>query len=190
MLKLLLLSIFCSAGFAMMGTVQAANPKSPLDFKVKSIDGKLVDLAGHKGKVVLIVNVASKCGLTPQYEGLQALHDEYSDDGLVILGFPANEFAGQEPGTDAEIQEFCTSKYNVSFPMFSKIVVKGEGQHPLYHYLTSTETNPKFAGEISWNFEKFLINRDGNIAGRFPPRVTPNSEELVHAIEAELAKGK
>jgi glutathione peroxidase len=142
----------------------------------------------YKGKVVLIVNVASKCGLTGQYEGLEAMYEKYGDQGFVVLGFPANEFKGQEPGTDEEIAEFCKATYGVKFPMFSKIVVKGEGIHPLYQFLTSKETNPKFADDIKWNFEKFLVDRDGNVVKRFSPRVTPESADVVEAIEAELAK--
>src|SRR5512144_1344263 len=134
----------------------------PLDFTVKDIDGKDVDLAKtYKGKVVLMVNVASQCGLTPQYAELEKVYETYKERGLVVLGFPANEFNGQEPGTNAEIKEFCTSKYKVSFPMFSKIVVKGEGIHPLYKFLTEKESDPAFAGEIKWNFTKFLVGRDG-----------------------------
>jgi glutathione peroxidase len=164
-----------------------ATPKSALDFKVKDIDGKEVSLDKYKGKVVLIVNVASKCGLTPQYEGLQELYSKHKEEGLVVLGFPANEFKGQEPGTNEEIKEFCKSKYNVDFDMFSKIVVKGEGQAPLYKYLTTTAKPP---GDIKWNFEKFLIGRDGKIKNRFAPPVKPNSPEVVKAIESELKKGK
>jgi glutathione peroxidase len=157
-----------------------------LSFKMKGLDGKDVDLASFKGKVVLIVNVASRCGYTPQYKGLQALHDRYSKDGLIIIGVPANEFGKQEPGTDAEIAEFCQSNYGVKFPMLSKVVVKGDGICPLYGYLTSKETNPKFAGDIKWNFTKFLVNRDGHIVNRFEPKVKP--AEMSDAIEAELKK--
>ena len=159
-----------------------------LSFTMKDIDGKDVDLSKYKGKAVLIVNVASKCGNTPQYAQLEELHKKYADQGLVVLGFPANEFGKQEPGTNAQIKEFCTSKYNVDFPMFSKIVVKGDGQAPLYQYLTSKQTNPKYAGDITWNFEKFLIGKDGQIVNRFKPKTKPDAPEVVQAIEAELAK--
>ncbi|MGE0608162.1 MAG: glutathione peroxidase [Pirellulales bacterium] len=159
-----------------------------LSFKMKSLAGKDVDLAKYKGKVLLVVNVASQCGLTPQYEGLEALHEKYNDKGLAVMGFPANEFGAQEPGTDTEIAEFCQKNYGVKFDMFSKIVVKGKGQHPLYKYLTSLDTEPKGAGDISWNFEKFLIGRDGNVVARFEPKAAPDSPEVVTAIEAELAK--
>src|SRR3954453_21230453 len=129
---------------------------SVLDFKVKDIDGKEVDLSKYKGDVLLIVNVASKCGLTPQYKGLESTYEKYKDRGFAILAFPANEFGGQEPGSNAEIKEFCTKKYDVTFPVFSKIVVKGDGIHPLYQYLTGKETDGQFAGVIPWNFTKFL----------------------------------
>jgi len=179
-----------AAMFAFVVAAPAADKETkvsgPLDFKVKDIDGKELDLSKFKGKVVLFVNVASKCGYTPQYEGLQALHDQYGKEGLVIIGVPANEFGKQEPGSDADIKSFCTTKYKVSFPMVSKIVVKGEGQHPLYTYLTSKESNPNFAGDIGWNFEKFLINRQGEVVGRYKSKVAPDSKELTGAIEKEL----
>jgi glutathione peroxidase len=159
-----------------------------LNFKMKSLNGKEVDLSKYKGKVVLIVNVASQCGNTPQYEGLEDLHEKYADQGLAVLGFPANEFGKQEPGSDEEIADFCEQNYGVKFDMFSKVVVKGDGQCPLYQYLTSKETDPKFAGDITWNFEKFLINRDGQVVARFAPKVKPESKEVVSAIETELAK--
>jgi glutathione peroxidase len=159
-----------------------------LNFKMKSLDGKDVDLSQYQGKVVLIVNVASKCGNTPQYKGLQELHEKYGKDGLVIIGVPANEFGKQEPGSNEDIAKFCSSKYNVTFPMMSKVVVKGKGITPLYKYLTDKETDPKFAGPITWNFEKFLIGRNGEVVQRFKPRVKPESEPVVKAIEAELKK--
>lgn len=159
-----------------------------LNFKMKTIDGKDTDLSQYKGKVVMVVNVASKCGLTPQYKGLQALYAKYKDKGLVIIGVPANEFGGQEPGTDEEIAKFCSSKYDVTFPMLSKVVVKGKGICPLYAFLTSKATNPSFGGEIQWNFTKFLVSRQGEVVNRFEPRVSPDSKEIVGAIEAELAK--
>ena len=159
-----------------------------LNFKMKKLDGKEADLSAYQGKVVLMVNVASQCGLTPQYVQLEKLHEQYSEKGLAVLGFPANEFGAQEPGTDTEISTFCTSKYGVKFDMFSKVVVKGEGQCPLYKHLTSKETDPKFAGDITWNFEKFLIGRNGEVVARFAPKVKPDSEEVIKAIETELAK--
>lgn len=159
-----------------------------LNFTLDSLAGKPVELSKYQGKVVLIVNTASECGLTPQYEQLQALHEEYAEQGLAVLGFPANEFGKQEPGNDKEIAEFCKENYGVTFDMFSKIVVKGEGQHPLYRFLTSEETNPGMAGDITWNFEKFLIGRNGQVVARFAPKVLPDAAEVVEAIEAELAK--
>ena len=159
---------------------------SPLVGEVKKIDGSAADLAQYKGKVVLVVNVASHCGYTSQYAGLQKLYDAHKDKGLVVLGFPANEFGAQEPGSDAEIAQFCSSKYGVTFPMFSKIVVKGPGIAPLYKTLTETATPP---GDVKWNFEKFLIGRDGTIKGRYKSGVGPDDAALKTAIEAELAKG-
>jgi len=159
-----------------------------LNFTMDSLAGKPVELSQYRGKVVLIVNVASECGLTPQYEQLQALHEKHAGDGLAVLGFPANEFGMQEPGSDSEIAEFCKANYGVSFDMFSKIVVKGDGQHPLYQFLTSEETNPGMSGDISWNFEKFLVGRNGQVVARFSPKVSPDAPEVLEAIEAELAK--
>jgi glutathione peroxidase len=159
-----------------------------LDFKMKTLDGKDIELSQFQGKVILLVNVASKCGYTPQYKDLQALHDKYAEKGLVVIGVPANEFGKQEPGTDLEISEFCTKNYGVKFPMLSKVVVKGAGITPLYKYLTDKETNPKFGGDIQWNFTKFLIGRNGEIVARFEPKIKPDSEEVIKAIEAELNK--
>lgn len=161
-------------------------PKSIYDFKMKDIDGKNINLKSYKGKVLLVVNTASKCGYTPQFEGLEKTYQKYKGQGFTILGFPANNFKGQDPGTDKEIKEFCTLKYGVSFPMFSKISVKGEDQHPLYAYLTDPKTDPKFAGEITWNFNKFLIDRKGNIVARFTSKDTPESEVVSQAIEKYL----
>jgi glutathione peroxidase len=159
-----------------------------LNFKVNSLDGQPVDLSKYQGKVILIVNVASKCGYTPQYKGLESLYEKYGKEGLVVLGFPANNFLSQEPGTNEQIAEFCQSKYGVKFDMFSKVSVKGADQCPLYQFLTSTETNPKFAGPVKWNFEKFLINSKGEIVNRFRSPVKPESPEITKAIESELAK--
>ena len=155
-------------------------------FTMKTIDGTDVALSRYRGKVMVIVNVASKCGFTPQYKDLETLYTRYADSGLVILGFPANNFRGQEPGTDAEIKTFCTTTYGVTFPMFSKISVKGDDQHPLYRFLTSASTNPNFAGDVRWNFTKYLIDRKGNIIGKFDSAVKPLSDELVNAIESVL----
>ncbi len=173
---------------AALNVARAEDPKSPLDFKVTDIDGKSVDLADYKGKVLLMVNVASQCGNTPQYKGLEELYKKYHDQGFVVLGFPANEFGAQEPGTNAEIAQFCKTNYSVDFPMFSKIVVKGEKISPLYQFLTSPTTDPQHAGEIKWNFEKFLIGRNGQVAARFEPKTKPEAPEVVKSIESELAK--
>jgi glutathione peroxidase len=158
-----------------------------LNFKMNSLAGQPVELSKYQGKVLLVVNVASECGLTPQYEGLQALHRKFAGQGLAVLGFPANEFGAQEPGTNAAIANFCKSNYGVEFDMFAKVVVDGSGQCPLYQFLTSKETSP-FPGKITWNFEKFLIGRDGKIVARFEPNTEPTDETVVAAIEKELAK--
>jgi glutathione peroxidase len=159
-----------------------------LNFKMKSLDGKEVDLAKYQGKVVLIVNVASRCGNTPQYKDLQALHEKYSKDGLVILGFPCNQFGKQEPGNNEQIAEFCTKNYGVTFPLFDKIEVNGAGAAPLYKFLTSEVTNPKHAGPVKWNFQKYLIGRDGEVKARIEHRTKPSAPEVVQQIEAELKK--
>jgi glutathione peroxidase len=159
-----------------------------LNFKMKSLAGKPVELSKYQGKVVLIVNVASECGNTPQYKQLEALHEKYGAEGLAILGFPANEFGAQEPGSDADIADFCQKNYGVKFDMFSKVVVKGKGQCDLYKFLTSKETNPKYAGDVKWNFEKFLVGRNGEVVGRIDPGTKPDDPKVVQAIEAELAK--
>jgi len=163
------------------------HPVSPLDFKLKSIDGKDFDLSQFKGKAVLLVNVASKCGLTPQYEALESVYEKYQEKGFVIVGFPANNFGGQEPGTEAEIKQFCSSKYNVKFPMTSKISVKGDDQHPLYKFLTSKDTAGDFAGDIEWNFAKFLVDRNGNVIARFASKTKPSEPQVVAAIEKALS---
>lgn len=166
---------------------KGAKMKSVYDFTMKDIDGKDVKLEQLKGKAILIVNVASKCGFTSQYEGLEKIYSRYKDQGLVILGFPANNFLGQEPGTNEEIKQFCSLNYNVTFPMFSKISVKGKDIAPLYKFLTEKETNPEFSGAISWNFNKFLVDQEGKIVARFGSRVKPESEEMIQAIEKVLA---
>jgi glutathione peroxidase len=160
---------------------------SALDFVVRDIDGKEANLADYKGKVVMIVNVASKCGNTPQYDALEKLYKAKQAEGFVVLGFPANDFKGQEPGTEEEIKAFCTSKYNVTFPLFSKLVVKGEGKSPLYQYLTEAPTAGEFAGEIDWNFAKFLVGRDGKVVARFKAKVKPDAPEVTEAVEKALA---
>lgn len=158
--------------------------KYVLDYQMTSIDGEPVNLESFKGKVVMLVNTASKCGLTPQYEGLEKLYREHKDDGLVIIGFPANNFMGQEPGTNKEILEFCTGTYDVTFPMMAKISVKGKDAHPLYQQLAA-QPEP-VGGEPTWNFDKFLVNRQGEVVARFGPRTTPDDKELAKAVSALL----
>lgn len=171
-------------------SVTAETAESPLDFTVKDIDDKEVPLSKYKGKVVLIVNVASKCGLTPQYEQLQKLHDKYKDKGLAILAFPANNFMGQEPGTNAEIKEFCQTKFKVSFDLFSKVSVKGDDACELYKFLTTRSKDTRQRGEIEWNFAKFLVDREGKLVERFKPKVKPDDADLVKAVEQALGEKK
>jgi glutathione peroxidase len=176
--------------FAMVVQDALAAEKTPpaLNFKMKSLDGKEVDLATYQGRVLLVVNVASKCGLTPQYRQLQALQDKYADQGLVVLGFPCNQFGQQEPGTHEEIRQFCTVNYGVRFPLFAKIEVNGDDACPFYKHLTALDTKPKGAGKIAWNFEKFVIGRNGEVVARFAPPTKPDAPEVLEVIEAELAK--
>lgn len=181
--------------------------ESVYDIPVRTIDGKETTLGDYKGKALLVVNVASKCGLTPQYEGLEKLHEDYSGKGFEVLGFPANNFLGQEPGTNEEIQEFCSTTYNVQFPLFEKISVKGEDRHPLYQHLTSERPNADIANgdefeerlkgygqiressdDILWNFEKFLIGKDGRVAARIAPDVTVEDDRVIAAVDDALAK--
>jgi glutathione peroxidase len=179
-----------AAGTALVQADEKGNKKVPdvLNFTMKSLDGKSVDLSKYQGKVVLIVNVASKCGYTPQYKGLQALHAKYADQGLAVLGIPCNQFLSQEPGTSAEIADFCEKRYGVKFDLLEKVDVNGANACPLYKFLTSPATDPKFAGDIKWNFTKFLIGRNGDVAARYEPGVKPESDTVAKAIEAELAK--
>jgi glutathione peroxidase len=159
-----------------------------LQFQMQSLAGQAVDLAQYEGQVLLIVNVASECGYTPQYQGLQALHTRYAADGFMVLGFPCNQFGQQEPGTAAQIATFCQRHYGVTFPMFAKVDVNGKNQCALYKYLTSPDTNAQSAGAIRWNFEMFLLGRNGTMVARFPSHVDPLSPPLVQAIEREIAK--
>src|SRR5450755_2160130 len=170
---------------ALVGTTLMAAEKTVYDFTLNSIDGHATPLSSYKGKVVLLVNVASRCGYTPQYSALEALYEKYKDQGFVIVGFPANNFGAQEPGTNKEIKTFCSRKYNVTFPMYSKVSVKGDHQTPLYQYLTK-QTDPSIAGDIKWNFTKFLVDRSGNVVQRFESAVTPDSKEVVSAVEKQL----
>lgn len=183
-MKSLQFSLILLTMIAMSASVFAGGAEV-LDHKMKDIDGKEVDLSKYKGQVVLIVNVASKCGLTPQYKQLVEINKKYKDQGFTILGFPANNFMSQEPGTDAEIKTFCSTK-GVDFPMFSKISVKGDDTNPLYKELTSKEANGEFGGAITWNFEKFLISKEGKVVARFAPRTKPDADEVIAKIEAEL----
>jgi len=157
------------------------------DFTLPSIDGRPMPLADFKGKVVLVVNVASRCGYTPQYSALEALYEKYKDQGFVIVGFPANNFGAQEPGTNQEIKTFCSRKYSVTFPLYSKVSVKGDDQTPLYQYLTK-QTDPPIAGEIKWNFTKFLVDRNGHVIQRFESAVRPDSKEVISAVEKQLSQ--
>jgi glutathione peroxidase len=156
------------------------------EFEMKKINGEMEPLSKYKGKLTLIVNVASECGLTPQYKGLQELYETFKDRDFTILGFPANEFGAQEPGSDKEIESFCSLNYGVTFPMFSKIIVKGEGIHPLYQYLTGKETNPEGHGEIAWNFQKYLVGKNGEIIKTYHPKTEPLDAELIADIEANV----
>lgn len=171
---------------ALVAIASSATAGSLYDVPVKDIDGKETTLKPYEGKVMLIVNVASKCGNTKQYTELQALHKEFEKEGLAILGFPSNDFGGQEPGTNEEIKEFCSSKYKVSFPLYDKVVVKGENKHPLYQQLSGAES--PFPGDVKWNFGKFLVGRDGKIIARFEPKVKPDDIAVTTAIKEALAK--
>jgi glutathione peroxidase len=170
----------------LMTTAAAFSASSVHEFTLNAIDGKPAPLASYKGKVLLLVNVASKCGYTPQYTGLQSLYSKYKDKGLVIVGVPANNFGGQEPGTNEEIATFCSRTYNVTFPIMSKVSVKGSDATPLYQYLTDKASNPATGGDVKWNFTKFLVGKDGKPVQRFEPGVTPDSPELAAAIEKAL----
>jgi glutathione peroxidase len=176
------------ATLAPHGTDAAAKPHGLYSYTVKDIDGKDVPLKSYKGHVLMIVNTASLCGNTPQYASLQKLYEKYKGQGLRILAFPANNFGQQEPGSNAEIHEFCTGKYKTTFDLFSKVSVKGDGQTPLYKYLTDKKTDPKFGGDIEWNFAKFLVDKNGQIINRFPAGHDPLSDDVVAAVEDALKK--
>jgi glutathione peroxidase len=175
-----LLGVLCLMSAALFGA------SSLYEFTMNSLEGKPMPMADFKGKVMLLVNVASRCGYTPQYDGLEALYEKYKGQGLVVIGFPANNFGGQEPGTNAEIRDFCERTYHVKFPMYSKTSVKGADKTPLYQFLTSSAANPSTSGEIQWNFTKFLVDRSGKVIQRFEPDVEPQSREVVAAIEKAL----
>ena len=180
-------AIAAAAGLALGAAAQGAEPvKSIYDFTLKDIDGQDVSLADFKGRVLLVVNVASKCGFTKQYAGLEKLYQAHRDRGFAVLGFPANNFMGQEPGTEAEIKGFCALTYGVTFPMFSKISVKGKTIHPLYAFLTDDKLHPGSGGAVSWNFNKFLVGRDGAVRAHYGSRTAPDDPELAAAIEQAL----
>jgi glutathione peroxidase len=195
MKKIMNLSAFVALiGYMLMTTIGCKAQERTIPtgnvhaFTMKTIDGSEKSLADYKGRVLLIVNVASRCGYTSQYANLEKLHKAHADKGLSILGFPANNFGRQEPGSNAEIKEFCSTKFNVTFDMFEKISVKGGDKHPLYAYLTSGGGNGDLSGEVGWNFEKFLVDKNGKIVKRFKSGVDPMSQELLSAIEAEESK--
>lgn len=179
----ILFFFFCSGIFSAWGGETVEQTQTLYSFTMKTIDGESKSLADYRGKALLIVNTASKCGFTPQYKTLEELYARYKNRGFEILGFPANNFLGQEPGTDAEIKQFCLLKFKTSFPLFSKISVKGKDMHPLYQYLT---TAPGFSGDISWNFNKFLIDPQGNIAARYGSKTDPLDQELTAKLESIL----
>jgi len=187
-------ALLITAGMFLVGCTAAVNQSNEVEMKTlyeieaQAINGKTVQLSQYRGKVLLIVNTASKCGFTKQYEGLQKLYAQFKDQGLVVLGFPSNDFLRQEPGSNDAIKTFCQINYGVDFPMFAKIKVKGKEQHPLYVWLTSKKSDPDFSGKISWNFNKFLISRAGNVIARFGSRVEPQDEKLVAALKAALKK--
>lgn len=187
----LTLAAFCVSGLNVVAEEEkkeeaaAKAPNSVHDFKMKSIDGKDVEFSKYKGKVLLVVNVASQCGATPQYEQLQALHSQYAEKGLVVMGFPCNQFGRQEPGSLSEIKQFCSTTYNVKFPMFEKIEVNGDKQSKLYDFLKSDAEDHS---NIGWNFEKFLVSKDGKVVARFKTRTKPDAPEVVKLLEEELAK--
>ena len=182
----ILLLITCMVIPTFSSAQNMSDPETIYQFEMTSLQGESVSLEEYKGKVVLLVNVASKCGLTPQYEDLQATYTKYKDEGLVILGFPANNFAWQEPGSDQEIEQFCTKNYGVDFPMFSKISVKGKDQHPLYQFLTQKEKNGVLDAKMKWNFQKFLVGKDGKLISVIDPRTKVTEEEVVTEIEGLL----
>jgi len=182
-MKLLFCLLLCA-------TLLAAGQRSVYEFSLNSIDGKPTPLADLRGKVVLLVNVASRCGYTPQYTALQSIYEKYKDQGFVIVGIPANNFGAQEPGTNQEIKTFCSSNYHVTFPMMSKVSVKGDDITPLYRFLTDRDVHPQTGGEIQWNFTKFLVGRDGRILARFEPDITPDAAQVTSAIEKALTESK
>jgi len=188
-LGLVLLVASCRSAPEAARPAEPEEPVSPIySIQVQSIDGADVSLADYAGRVLLVVNVASRCGFTPQYAGLQQLYDIYKDRGFVVLAFPANNFGGQEPGTNEEIKTFCKGNFGVTFPLFAKISVVGPDKHPLYGFLTEAETSPAFAGEVNWNFNKFLVGRKGQVIGRFGTQTPPLHGDVTKVVEAALAE--
>lgn len=185
-MRLVMTSLFLAAAVCSTSIAEDQKVPAALNFKMKSLEGEEVNLADYQGKVVLMVNVASRCGATPQYAGLESVHETFNKQGLVVLGFPCNQFGAQEPGSAEQIREFCSSTYGVKFPMFAKVNVNGDDAAPLFKYLTAQETKPKKAGPVGWNFEKFLVDRSGNVVARFGTGVEPDSDEVVNAIRAAL----
>jgi glutathione peroxidase len=183
MIRALVPAMIC---LAFCAAVLIGAEKNVYDYTLNTIDGQPAPLSAYKGKVVMLVNVASRCGFTPQYTALESLYEKYKDRGLVIVGIPANNFAGQEPGTNEEIKKFCSTKYNVSFPMMAKVSVLGDDKTPLYAFLTDKSVNPQIGGDIKWNFTKFLFDRNGKPVARFEPNVTPDSPQVVSAVESAL----
>jgi glutathione peroxidase len=178
--------IFFAFALGLTGVALMSAAPDVYGFKLNTIDGETTSLAEYKGKAILLVNVASKCGYTPQYEALEAMYKKYKDRGLVIVGVPANNFGGQEPGSNQEIKEFCSRTFHVTFPMMSKVSVKGQDEAPLYKFLTTGQANPAVAGDIKWNFTKFLVDRNGKVVARFESGVTPDANEITTAVEAAL----
>jgi glutathione peroxidase len=174
----------------MRSTLERDEVDSSIFNGITALDGGALDTAALEEDAVLVVNVASRCGLTPQYEGLERLQKRFADRGFTVLGVPCNQFAGQEPGSAEEILEFCSTTYGTTFPLTEKLEVNGEGRHPLYAWLTETADTEGEAGEVQWNFEKFLVSRDGDVIARFRPKVEPESDEVVTAIEATLAESE
>ncbi len=187
-----MIRLFVPVTFALLlfAAVITGGEKNVFDYMLNTIDGQPAPLSAYKGKLVMLVNVASRCGFTPQYTALESIYEKYKERGFVIIGIPANNFGAQEPGTNQEIKTFCQSKYNVTFPMMAKVSVKGDDKTPLYQYLTDKSANPTTGGDIQWNFTKFLVGPDGQIIARFEPKVTPDSPEVTGAIEQALASLK
>ena len=188
--KASLLSCFIAGVMVLMTAASLYAASNIYGFTLPLLNGKPAPLADYKGKVILVVNVASRCGFTPQYTALESVYEKYKDRGFVMVGIPANNYGSQEPGTNQEIKTFCQTKYSVTFPMMSKVSVKGDDKTPLYQFLTDKAANPETGGEIKWNFTKFLIGADGRVIARFEPAVTPDSPEVIAAIDKAIAQAR